>query len=91
MDRPGKMEGSVLFGSILAGVLSSVDDRAQGVLAGIALALLFLAMFAVIVGVANVGFLPRNRRAPVLACAVAPLTTGLTLLLLGSWPGVRKV
>jgi len=90
MARPGKMEVSVLFGSILAGVISSVHDRALGVLAGIVLALLFLAMFALIVGVANVGFLPRHRRAPVLTCVVAPFTTGLTLLLLGSWPDVRR-
>jgi len=87
MARPGKMEVSVLLGSILAGALSSVDDRSQGVLAGIA----FLAMFTLIVGVANVGFLSRHRRAPVFACVVAPFTTGVTLLLLGSWPDVRKV
>lgn len=89
--RPGKMEISVLFGSMLAGALSSSDDRAQGVLAGVALALLFWAMFVLIVGVANIGFLPPHRRAPVLAWVVAPFTTGLTLLLIGGWPGVRKV
>lgn len=88
--RPGKMEISVLIGSIVAGVLSSVVDSAQGALAGIALALLFWIMFVLIVGVANIGFLPRHRRAPAVACVVAPFSTGLTLYLLGGWPGVRK-
>lgn len=54
------MEISVLFGSMLAGVLSSANDRAQGVLAGVALAFLFWAMFVLIVGAANVGSLPRQ-------------------------------
>lgn len=89
--KPGKMEISLLVGWMLAGVLSSADDRAKGLLAGMALALLFWAMFVLIVGGANVGFLPRHRRAPILACVVAPFTTGLTLLLMGGWPGVRKV
>jgi hypothetical protein len=89
--KPGKMEISVLLGSMLAGFLSSGDDKAQGVLAGVALAFLLWAMFVLIVGVASIGFLPPYRRAPVLACVVAPFTTGLTLLLMGGWPGVRKV
>lgn len=89
--RPGKMEISVLLGSMLADALSSGEERAQGVLAGVALALLLCTMFLLIVGVANIGFLPPHRRAPVLACVVAPFTTGLTLLLMGGWPGVRKV
>lgn len=89
--KPGKMEISVLLGSMLAGVLSSADGMTQGLLAGVALALLFCVMFVLIVGAANVGFLPQHRRAPILACVVAPFTTGLTLLLMGGWPGVRKV
>lgn len=88
--KPGKMETSVIFGSILAGVLSSVDDRVLGVLAGVALALLFWIMFLLILGVVNIGLLPSHRRAPIFACVVAPFTTGLTLLLLGGWPGIRK-
>lgn len=88
--KPGKMEITVLIGSMFTGVLSSADGRAQGLLAGVALALLFGAMFVLIVGVANLA-LPRYRRAPILACVIAPFTTGLTLLLLGGWPGVRKV
>src|SRR5450830_714648 len=87
--RPGGMEVSVFIGSVAAGVLSAVDDRALGVLEGAALALLLWGMFVLIVGVANIGFLPRYRRAPVAACVVAPFTTGLTLLLLSGWPGVR--
>jgi hypothetical protein len=90
-SRPGKMEVSILMGSIVAGVLLTVEDRAQGALAGIVLALLFWIMFALIVGVANIGFLPRHRRAPAVACVVAPFSAGLTLYLLGGWPGVRKV
>lgn len=90
-SRPGKMEVSVLIGSIVAGVLSSVEDRAQGAIAGIALALLFWIMFVLIVGVANIGFLPRYRRAPAVACVVAPFSAGLTLLLFGGWPGARKI
>ncbi|NWB63549.1 hypothetical protein [Pseudomonas sp. F1002] len=89
--KPGKMELGVLFGSVVAGVLSSADDRALGVLAGAVLALLFWGMFVLIVGVSNFGFLPRQRRAPVAACVVAPFTTGFTLLLLSGWPGARKV
>lgn len=89
--KPGKMEFSVLIGSVVAGVLSSADDRALGVLGGAVLALLFWGMFVVIVGVSNFGFLPRQRRAPVVACVVAPFTTGFTLLLLSGWLGVRKV
>lgn len=88
--RPGKMEVSVLIGWIGAGVLSSVDDRVLGALAGAALALLFWSMFVLIVSITSIGFLPLNRRAPVVACVVAPFSTGFTLLLLGGWPGVRK-
>lgn len=88
---PGKMEIGVLLGSMLAGVLSSADHRAMGFLAGVALALLFWVMFVIITGTANIGFLPHHRRAPSVACLIAPFSTGLTLFLLGGWPGVRKV
>jgi len=89
--RPEKMEFSILLGWMFAGVLLQSDAKVQGMLAGLALALLVWAIFVVIVGVSNYGFLPRHQRAPAMGCVVAPFTTGFALLLMGRWPGSRNV
>ena len=88
---PGKLETCVLIGFMAAGVFSSVDNRTQGFLGGLAFALGFWIFFVLIVVIANRCFFPRHRRAPSIACMLSPFSTGLTLYLLGGWPSVRKV
>ncbi|MFK4134830.1 hypothetical protein ACI2KR_21475 [Pseudomonas luteola] len=91
--RPGNLEivVTVAWLSIGAYFGLEVGSLLMGVLAGVVFMLGFWGMFFLFISAANFALLPSYSRAPFAACAVAPFSTGITLLLLKGWPGVREV
>lgn len=91
--RPGNLEIVVVVAWLALGAYFGLEGRSllMGALVGVVVMLGFWGMFFLVISAANFTLLPSYSRAPFAACAVAPFSTGLTLLLLKGWPGVRKV
>lgn len=91
--RPGNLEIVVAVAWLVVGAYFGLEGQSllKGLLAGGLFTLGSWGMFFLFLSSANFALLPSYSRAPFAACAVAPFSTGLTLLLLKGWPGVRKV
>lgn len=91
--RPGNLEIAVTLVWISIGSYFGLESQSlvMGVIAGVFFLLGFWGMLILLVSATNVALLPSYSRAPFSACVAAPLSTGLTLLILKGWPRPSKV